>query len=247
MIKRLIIALFFVTSLLGCQWNVSHHAKAVSEEELTIERYDQIEHLFLTTGDFAALQRLKTLYPMETRTLIEDVLCLGQVDEEGINTRFFIYFQDSTLQGILRDVATEYADMNDICRDLSKAFKSLKALIPSIDVPKIYAQIGSLDQSIVVGNGMLGISLDKYLGMDYPLYHKYNFSERQRKLMTRSAIVPDCIGFYLISSYPEADDVVIKWIVNHCVGYSFFPKDSAIERFDSLVRKSKNILQESSL
>ena len=76
--------------------------------------------------------------------------------------------------------------------------------IPGLKHPSFYAQIGALDQSIVIGEHSVGISLDKYMGAEYPLYKKF-YNAQQRKTMTRSYIVPDCLTFYLLSIYPMDD------------------------------------------
>jgi hypothetical protein len=47
----------------------------------------------------------------------------------------------------------------------------------------------------------MGVSLDKYLGTDYPFYRDH-YSEQERQLMHRDMIVPDCLCFYLLSVYP---------------------------------------------
>ena len=79
----------------------------------------------------------------------------------------------------------------------------------------------------------VGISLDKYLGADYPLYAKY-YPEQTRASMDREHIVPDCISFYLLSLYPMKDFELrsqvdrdlhmgkVMWVTNHCVGHRFF-------------------------
>jgi len=186
---------------IGCEWHLRPTEQSVADE-VSVERYDRIETLFLTTGDVAALQQMNTNYPGQTRTLIEDLLQIGHVNDSDINARFHHYFQDTTLLRLLADVDEQYADMSDINQELTNAFDRLRKLLPNLPVPQIYAQIGSLDQSLVIDSGTLGISLDKYLGSDYPLYLKYGYTERQRSTMTRSFIVPDCLGFYLLSLYP---------------------------------------------
>lgn len=211
------IALLILMACIGCQWQLSSHDNAEAHVELAVERFDRTEQLFLTTGDYAALQQLKTQYPVETRTLIEDVLQLGQVSDSGINSRFLEFFQDSTLQTILRDVDAEFSNMSDINRQFSESFERLRLIRPEIMTPRIYTQVGSLDQSIIVGDSIVGISLDKYLGSDYPLYLKYGYSEQQRRMMSRQFIVPDCIAFYLLSLYPDASRDSIEWLVNHAV------------------------------
>jgi hypothetical protein len=200
-----------MTVCIACEWRLRSSDDALNAHGILIERYDRMEALYLTTGDFAALQQMKTQYPTQTRWLIEDVLRLGKVDDADINIRFLKFFQDTSLQALIADVNREYGNMDDVATQLTESFERLQSLIPGIEVPSVYTQIASLDQSIVVGDSFLGISLDKYLGADYPLYLKFGYSERQRASMTRQFIVPDCLGFYLLSRYPiPADSMMYR-------------------------------------
>ena len=168
---------------IGCQWKFQSPEDTEKTGDIVVERFDRMEYLYLTSGDFAALQQMKTLYPTETGTLIEDVLKLGRVDDPDINTRFLIFFQDSTLQALMQGVNEQYADIDDLNKDLTKSFTRLTKNIPGLEIPRIYTQIGSLDQSVIVGDSMVGISLDKYLGANYPIYQKYGYTEQQRASM----------------------------------------------------------------
>ena len=99
-----IIVFFILMACIGCQWQLQPTVEHSNSEEVVLARFDRAERLFLTTGDFAALQQMKTVYPIETRTLIEKILELGNVDEPDINSKLLSYFQDSTLQAIISDV-----------------------------------------------------------------------------------------------------------------------------------------------
>lgn len=220
-------------------------------ESVEVQRYDRIESRYLTTGDFSALQQLSTAYPMETRTLIEDVLQLGEVNEPDINSTFLNFYQDTLLQAVITDVEAQYANMEDINKGLTNAFAKLKKMIPNMRIPMIYAQIGAFDQSIVVGNQSVGISLDKYLGKDYEPYKKY-YTASQIESMERSFIVPDCLSFYLLSVYPlrnaeskaqvERDLHVAKvlWVVNKVMERRFFKSKyvDAVERYMNANKKN---------
>ena len=201
-----------------------------------IQRYDRIESRYLTTGDFSSLQQMSTDYPVETRMLIEDVLQLGQVDDQDINSKLLLFYRDSTLQTIIRDAEEQYASVDDLNEGFSRAFTNLRTWLPELQVPVVYAQISALDQSIVVGDGLLAISLDKYLGEDYPLYMKF-YTDEQRATMTRDYIIPDALCFYLLSKYhlsnfdmrPQIDRDMhvgkIQWLVNKAVERNHFNTD----------------------
>lgn len=237
---------------ISCEWQL----KSFDEEDVTVvvDRYDRVQSLYLTTGDFSALQQMNTVYPQQTRTLIEDVLQIGKVDDLQINTKFLRFYQDSTLQTLISESEQQYANMDDINQQLTEAFGYLKDQLPNINVPNVYAQIGSLDQSIIVGNGAIGICLDKYLGEDYPLYHRedYGYSAEQRQMMTRRYIVPDCVGFFLLSLYPmpmdrplsqqERDTHIgkIQWVVNQAMGEQVF-SSVYVNKVADYMKVNKNV------
>jgi hypothetical protein len=235
---------------IGCQWQLKPNDVDAEEQRVSIQRYDRIEALYLTTGDYSALQQMNTVYPKQTRMLLEDVLQLGKVNDRDINNKFLYFFQDSTLQMMLSDVQHEFADMDDVNQEMAASFERLKEELPDMEIPEIYTQIGSFDQSIVVGNNTLGVSLDKYLGIDYPFYVSH-YSEEQRQLMVRSMIVPDCLAFYILSLYPlpfdhqqsqqERDNHMgkIQWVVNQMTKRQVFTNEYVDRIADYMTKNSK--------
>lgn len=248
----LIISLFFS----GCKFNL----KAFEDDDkalVEVARYDRLESQYLTTGDFYALQQMNTDYPMETRTLIEEVLRIGEVNDPKINRTFLTFYQDTTLQKLVADAELQYANMDDVNASLCRIFERLRLFLPTVSVPKVYAQIGALDQSIVIGNNTIGICLDKYLGENYPLYKRF-YNAEQRKTMTRDNIVPDCLSFYLLSLYPLSDSETrkqidrdlhmgkIQWVCNLVLDKKFF--DSRyVQIIDKYMAKYKSMPIESLL
>lgn len=249
-----LVAFLVMAACIGCQLQLKPAPVERKVQKVQIERYDKIETQYLTTGDYGALQQMNTDYPVQTRTLIENVLRIGRVDEIDINSKFYDFYQDSTLQLLLIDVQSQYEDLTDIDRSLSMAFSRLHEMLPQMEYPQVYTQVTALDQSIVVGNGMLGVSLDKYLGENHPLYLRYGYSEGQRRMMTRDFIVPDCISFYLLSLYEGADMhqlmPKIQYVVNRVMDRKFFDNKeiAKVEKYmnehqqvsvDSLLTSSK--------
>ena len=241
---------------IGCEWRLAGGDEDAAKT-VSVERYDRIESLYLTTGDFSALQQMNTGYPQQTRTLIEDVLCIGRVNDPEINVKFLNFYQDTTLQMLIAEAEQQYASMDDINRQLASAFERLTDMIPGLEIPEVYAQIGSLDQSIIIGNGTLGISLDKYLGANCPLYlrESFGYTEQQRQMMTREYIVPDCLGFYLLSLYPMPKDRElnqlerdmhigkIQWTVNRAMNKTFF-NTLYVRTVDHYMKKHKSVTVE---
>ncbi len=165
------------------------------ENAVVLDRYDRVLDEYVSLGSYTALHRMNTQYPMQTKLLIEDVLKLGVVNEPDVELRLRHYYLDSTVQVLLDEVHRQYSDMSDIEADLNSAFEELKKQDPNFKMPHIYTQVSCLNQSIVVSDTLIGISLDKYLGEDFPLYAEY-YTAEQRAQMTRDAIVRDAINAY---------------------------------------------------
>lgn len=217
----------------ACELKLKQYGDDSRQTLVEVQRYDRLQSRYLTTGDFSALQQMNIEYAMETRTLIEDVLKIGEVNDPEINSKFLSFYQDTTLQAIIAEAEAQYANMSDINTQMSDAFKRLQKMIPGLNIPVVYSQIGALDQSVIIGNNSIGISLDKYLGEDFAVYRRF-YSEHQRSQMTRSYIVPDCLSFYLLSMFPLKDYEAasqyqrdlhigkIMWVVNKAMKKKVF-------------------------
>ena len=244
--KTFIIILSVIVILSGCDYKLRPNEDD-GDKRIEVKRYDRLQCQYLTTGDFAALQQMNTEFPIETRTLIEDILHIGEVDDPNISKTFLKYYQDSTLQVIMADVQVEYANIDDINKGLNEAFDKLRNYIPDIPAPEFYAQVGDLEHSIVIGDGIVGISLDKYMGENYSIYRKY-YNRSQRESMKRENIIPDCMFFYLLSLYPMENiekrsqlerDLhfgKIMWVSNLVVGRQAFAT-RYVDRIDSYMKR----------
>lgn len=145
---------------------------------------------------------MNTDFPLETRALVEKVLCIGRADNELIDEHFRSYFTDATLLQIRSDVSQRFSNIETCERQLGHAFAQLKTICPDFVVPRVYTQLTALGQSIVIGDSLIGIGLDKYLGADYPAYKRF-FTANQRASMEPSRMVQDCLTFYLTYLYPN--------------------------------------------
>lgn len=236
----------------ACEFKLRPNDENQDASHISVERYDRLQSRYLITGDFSALQQMNTEYPIETRTLVEKMLQIGDVSDHNINEKFLRFYQDSTLQTLISDAESEYANMDDLNEGFRKAFGQLQEWLPDMPLPRIYAQIGALDQSIVVGDKEIGISLDKYMGPKYPLYQRYGYSPEQLNTMGRNYIVPDAVIFYLLSLYPMSNydhrtqmekDLhmgKVMWVVNKALGEMRFDTEF-VRIIDRYMRRNPKV------
>lgn len=176
-------------------------ADPMEKEGISVVRYDKLLDEYVRFNSFSALQKMNLKYTLPTKLLIEDVLVIGQVSDDHIFQRLKTFYSDTTLIRLIEDVEERYPELKSVEKDLTKGFGRLQKEVPDIMIPMIYTQISAFNESIVLSDSVLGISLDKYMGEDYPLYKRFYYSY-QRRTMRPDRIVPDCLVFYLMSQYP---------------------------------------------
>ncbi len=132
-----------------------------------------------------------------------------------------------------------YPGVENIKRGLDEAFRHYLFYFPEKKVPSVYTCITGFNTSIITGDSVLGIGLDRYLGADckyYPQLEIYNYMAAK---MTPLYIVPDCMyGWgssewdFASMNYPE-DNVLSELI--HQGKLKYFEKCMLPETPDNLL------------
>lgn len=194
-----LLLLLVVTLFASCEMGTGR-ATDQKDKGISVFRYDKLLGEYVRSNSFSAMQKLNMDYRQPTKILIEDVLSIGTVKDDTITQKLQAFYSDTTLLRLLNDVSVYYSNMEDIEKGLTKGFRKLKKEVPETTVPFIYSQISAFNESIVLVDTLMAISLDKYMGEDYPLYKRFYY-DYQCRSMRRDRIVPDCFTFYLINQY----------------------------------------------
>lgn len=232
MIRIVSILLLSIIAFSACRPD-KQKGDALFDKEIKVFRYDRLQYEAAALNSFSALQKMNMEYPQATKLLIEDVLMIGNVSDADINERLCAYYSDSILMQLMRDAESKFKNMAPVEKGLTEAFRILKKEIPSFPVPKVYAQVSALNQSVVVGDSLLGFSIDKYLGEDYPLYERYYYAY-QRRTMNPDRILPDCLTSYLYSLYP------FQWLTEYRALFDIIMYRGKIHWVVSRLLKSKS-------
>lgn len=167
------------------------------EEEISVLRYDKLLSEYVRSNSFSAMQKLTMDYRMPTKILIEDVLSIGTVKDDTISQRLQKFYSDTTLVRLLSDVEAKYPNLDEVEKGLNKGFRKLKKEVPDTKVPFIYSQVSAFNESIILVDSLLGISLDKYMGEDYPLYKRFYYDYQCRSMRPER----DCAGLFCFLSF----------------------------------------------
>lgn len=198
--RKLFILLLLTVLLTACWFSVGDLNSQGENGEISVIRYDRLQSEYAHFNSVSALQKMNTTYGRSTQILVEEILAIGSVSDGNVNEKIKVFYSDSTLLQLMDDVEAKFEDLSNIEEELTKGFKWLQKELPSLVIPTVYSQVSALNESIVVADSLLGISLDKYMGEDYPLYNRFYY-DYQCRSMRPDRIVPDCFVFYIVGGY----------------------------------------------
>jgi hypothetical protein len=112
------------------------------------------------------------------------------------------------------DAVRKFDNVEKIENELSIANEHLWEIYPGRQLPRFCMHVSGFKQNVIVTDSMISLSIDKYLGVDYPIYKDY-FYDYQRAQMRPEFVSRDYLRAYVISSLlPEskAPDLVSAMI-----------------------------------
>ena len=113
----------------SCQWKVQEKKKEDNNMTISVIRFDKLLNDYVEFNSFSALQKMNTECPMEMKLLIEDILGLGEVNEDNINGKLKTFYSDPTLQALMKDALLKFDDISDIEKELTDGFEKLEYLL----------------------------------------------------------------------------------------------------------------------
>jgi len=132
-----------------------------------------------------------------------------------------------------------YPEVHNIEADLQEAFRHYLYYFPQKKVPAVFTCITGFNNSIITGDSVLAISLDRYLGADCEYYPRLQIYDYISAKMTPENIVPDCMYGWASSEWDfstlnyQADNVLSEII--HYGKLKYFEKCMLPEKPDELI------------
>ena len=191
---------FLVLSLTACTGQNTSVVAVKSETPVSITRFDQSIYQLVEKDDSLLFREILKNNAEMFDIFGKGVLNMQSVDVPGFQERLVDFFSEPTLWSLYKAALEKYADVSAIEQDLGGAFAFVNTYFPAIRIPVVYMHVSGLNQNILVGEHVLSVSIDKYMGKDYPLYDDF-FYEYERRRMTEKQIVPDCLAGLLLSEY----------------------------------------------
>ena len=129
------------------------------------------------------------------------VINIGEVSNPSWNDYLNSFVTDKMNVDAYNSVIEEYPDVRELENDLSKAFRHYLFYFPDRFVPSVYTCITGFNNSIIIADSVLGISLDKYLGTDCEYYKMLGIYNYLTIKMGSRNILPDCMYAWAFSDW----------------------------------------------
>jgi len=176
--KKLIPVVLIAVLLISCTGHKRFPDVSGIKIPLTLLRFDEDFFSLDTNNITAGLTRLQSRYPDFLLLFLHDVI--GTNDTGNIK----LFLKLST--GIYQDAEKEFADFTPVEKDIRRAFQFTShyfpryplpsSLVTIIGPPDVMAKKASGEPTpVFIGPGFAGVSLQFYLGRDYPLYSDQHF------------------------------------------------------------------------
>lgn len=206
-IQMVKIVFFFCLTLLLSSCNRNPLKINVSDVELNLRMMHFDADLLKLKHDEVkpAIPVLKERYGDFFDIFTYRMIGIGGADQENFPEMLYSFISDTLIQKLEADVA-EKIDTVQFRKELTKAFKYYRYYFPEKEIPKIFTCISGFNQSVVVADHLVGISLDKYLGPASPFYEQLGLPLYKRRNMHPGKLVPDILYGWAISEWPKADN-----------------------------------------
>ncbi|MCE5344716.1 MAG: hypothetical protein LLG13_00320 [Bacteroidales bacterium] len=171
--------------------------------------------------------------------LFSYVINTGDVNESSFGDFLVRFCTDKQNNDVYALTMKLYPDISNIETNLQEAFRHYLYYFPEKKVPAIFTCITGFNNSVITGDSVLGIGLDRYLGADCEYYPRLQIYKYMAARMTPENIVPDCIyGWgatewdFSAINYPN-DNVITEMI--HEGKLKYFEKCMLPETSDELI------------
>lgn len=203
--KRILFLLCLTTTLLSCNRNPLKINSSAISVDLKIKHLD-VDLLKLTQGEIqSAIPTLKASYGEFFDIFIYRMISIGGVEQENFPEMLYSFISDSLIRNLKINV-DEKLDTVQLRKELEIAFKHYKYYLPVKELPVIYTCISGLNQSVVTAESLIGISLDKYLGVDSRFYEQLGLPVYKRRNMHPEKIVSDVMYAWAVTEWPKNDN-----------------------------------------
>lgn len=200
MIKRSLILLTCIISLMACKQSRFKIDTDVNRVNVHIKRFDQSMLSMDTTNTAKAVDQLSKQYPEFMNVFCNQVLNTDPRDKAAIAAQFRQYLSDKTFAKANQKTKELYSNVDDIELQISDAFTYIHHYFPEVKLPEVYFFVSGFNRAVMMNQHFVGIGTDYYLGSDFPLYKTLTYNYMLNN-MKKENLAPDLVSVVLFRMF----------------------------------------------
>ncbi|NND31370.1 MAG: hypothetical protein HKN76_02180 [Saprospiraceae bacterium] len=194
--------LFFLTVLFACQSEPVAPDVSDIELDLTVVRFEQELFEIDTVDRVKQIEKLIEKHPEFAEVFVYQIIADPNFGNDGIKSTS-VFIRDSFIRALNDTCQLVYGDFSPYELDFKRALQYFKFYFPEKPTPVLYTCVSGFEVgSFTIGDEILGVGLDFYLGADYPNYHPDLFPAYIKSFMsseflvskTIQALLANCVG-----------------------------------------------------
>ena len=169
--------------------------------KLNIQRLDQDIFSVTPANKLIAIPKLKRTYGSFFEAYNENVVALGNPSDSLYASYLNTFLTDSMRVQSKLKIDSVFSNLTDLQKKLEDGFRHYKYYFPGKTIPKVYTILSGFNQSVVMTNDAIGISLDNYLGANCSFYLMLGLPEYKRENMYSDKIPTDVLFNWALSEF----------------------------------------------
>lgn len=191
-------------TLVGCKNDSLDVDVSGLEPKLEFKRLDQDLFALNPSAGKTDTKSLEEKYGQFLTDYAEGILRIGNPESPTFPHAVAQFITEESMKTLYQDVQEEFTEISIIEAELNDAFAHYMYHFPDSTIPEIVFQISALNLAVVSTTTTLGISLDMFLGADYPVYPMVGFPKYLYRNMKPQQVVPQAIKGWVQSMYDES-------------------------------------------
>jgi hypothetical protein len=191
----------------------------VSHIEISFNTY-HFEKIFFDNETKNVIDTLLHIYVEHTEFIdiyTENVIQIGNIHHQEFPEYLHSFVSDTVIRQTADSVLTVFNNFSEISAEIEHGFKHYRHYFPDKPIPSVYTYISGFNESLVIAENFIGISLDKYLGINCGFYPLLGVPTYKTLNMHPGKIISDLFYAWGLTEFPNPDynQTLLNQIIYH--------------------------------
>ncbi len=202
----LIVIAAALTILSGC--------RALNTKEPQVKRFEK-DLFALELNSPEKINSLKENYPDFFPVFCSDIIAIGPANSPTIHETLAQFVNDPVIRSIYEMTDSVYPDLDSYSHKIHAGLKKFNKMLDVSDTVQLISYISGFNQSFVSIPGVLGISLDNFLGAETEYYKHLAIPKYLRQTMDPNHLSINAVRAWILSEVTEPPET--KTLLDHMI------------------------------